>query len=170
MKSTGKFAIYATLAAASLAAIQAGAQGMGRHGGGSSSRDAVSRERAKETPPAQAQDPYAALERELPSLGVDLLITAVQLDTWRAFERDVRDLAEMDRARRRHLISMRQADNQAPGAVSLVSSLVEDERMKAEAAADLKRHLDALYALLDESQKRTLDRRVVQSQADPLGR
>jgi hypothetical protein len=94
----------------------------------------------------------------------------VQLDPWRAFERDVRDLAEMDRARRRHLISMRQADNQAPGAVSLVSSLVEDDRMRAEAAADLKRHLDALYALLDESQKRTLDRRVVQSQADPLGR
>jgi hypothetical protein len=158
------------IAAASLVAIDTGAQGMPRRDRGSSSRDAPSRERAKETPPAQGQDPYAALERELPSLGVDLLLTERQLENWRAFERDVRDLAEMDRTRRRHLLSLRQAENKAPGAVSLVSSLAEDERMKAEAAADLKRHLDALYAQLDESQKRTLDRRVVQSQTDPLGR
>jgi hypothetical protein len=158
------------IAAASLIAIDAGAQGMPRRDRGSSPRDAPSRERAKETPPAQGQDPYAALERELPSLGVDLLLTERQLENWRDFERDVRDLAEMDRARRRHLLSLRQAENKAPGAVSLVSSLAEDERMKAEAAADLKRHLDALYAQLDESQKRTLDRRVVQSQTDPLGR
>jgi hypothetical protein len=162
--------VCATIAAASLVAIHAGAQGMGRHDRGSSSRDTPSRERAKETPPVQGQDPYAALERELPSLGIDLLLNAGQLETWRAFERDVRDLAEMDRARRRHLLSLRQAENKAPGAVSLVSSLVEDERVKAEAASDLKRHLDALYAQLDESQKRTLDRRVVQSQTDPLGR
>jgi len=31
------------------------------------------------------------------------------------------------------------------------------------------RHFEALYAMLDEGQRRMLDRRIVQSQTDPLG-
>ena len=41
-------------------------------------------------------------------------------------------------------------------------------RQKAEAAADLKRHFEALYAAFDEAQQRALDRRVVLSRAEPL--
>jgi hypothetical protein len=35
---------------------------------------------------------------------------------------------------------------------------------------DLKRHFDLLYGLLDEGQRRVIDRRVIQSQVEPLGR
>jgi hypothetical protein len=52
----------------------------------------------------------------------------------------------------------------------VIAALVEDERMKGDAMADLKRHLEALYAKLDEKQRGTLDRRVVMSQTEPLGR
>jgi hypothetical protein len=55
-------------------------------------------------------------------------------------------------------------------APALIATLAEDERMKADATADLKSHLDALYARLDDNQKRMLDRRLVQSQSDPLGK
>ena len=51
-----------------------------------------------------------------------------------------------------------------PTAVLVIASLAEDERMKSDALGDLKRHLDALYAALNDNQKRTLDRRVVMSQ------
>jgi hypothetical protein len=115
-------------------------------------------------------EPFAALERELPSLNVDLLLNSQQLEAWRVFERDVRDVAEMDRAARRHVSAMREGGEAAPTAVAMISSLAEDERMKSDALGDLRRHLEGLYAKLDDSQKRTLDRRVVMSQMEPLGR
>jgi alkanesulfonate monooxygenase SsuD/methylene tetrahydromethanopterin reductase-like flavin-dependent oxidoreductase (luciferase family) len=57
-----------------------------------------------------------------------------------------------------------------PTAVTFIATLVEDDRLKAEATADLKRHLDVLYDRLGEAQRRTLDRRMVLSQTEPLGR
>jgi hypothetical protein len=51
----------------------------------------------------------------------------------------------------------------------MIATLEEEDRQKAEASADLKRHFEALYAMLDEGQRRMLDRRVVQSQTEPLG-
>jgi hypothetical protein len=42
--------------------------------------------------------------------------------------------------------------------------------VKSETTAELKRHFDQLYSALDDAQRRTLDRRVVQSQVEPLGR
>ena len=170
MRTAMRFIACASIAAALLSVTNVEAQGMGRRDRGGASRDTPSRDSKRETAPAQAQEPYAALERELPSLGVDLLLSERQLALWRAFERDIRDLAELDRARRRHLMSLRQAGEAPPDASTLLASLAEDERMKAETAADMKRDLAALYAQLDENQKRTLDRRVVQSQTDPLGR
>jgi hypothetical protein len=145
---------FAVLAAGLMLAADAGAQGMRRDRGGASRDTSPSRE----------------TKRELPSLGVDLLLSERQLTLWRVFERDIRDLAELDRARRRHLMSLRQAGEGPADASSLIGSLAEDERMKSEAATDMKRDFAALYAQLDDNQKRTLDRRVVQSQTDPLGR
>ena len=114
-------------------------------------------------------EPFAALERELPSLKVDLMIRADQLDEWRVFERDVRDMAEMERARRRHLMSLREGGDKAPTALTVIASLTEDARLRAEAAGDLQRHAEGLYGRLDETQRRVFDRRAVQSQTDPLG-
>jgi hypothetical protein len=133
------------------------------------------REQAKErdSPKAAAvdlRDPYSALERELPSLKVDLKLAGDQVNAWSVFERDVRDVAEMARARLKHVAALREAGDVPPTAVKLVAALVEDDRLKAEATGDLLRHLDALYAKLDDVQKRTLDKRVALSQTEPLGR
>jgi hypothetical protein len=124
--------------------------------------------RAASVPPAPS-DPMAAIERELPSLKVDLRLSAEQLGAWSAFERDVRDVAEMGRARRRHVMALGIAPEGA-SALTLVQTVAEDDRMRAEGMADLRSHLQALYAALADDQRRLLDRRVTQSQTDPLGR
>lgn len=150
-----------------LVAADAAAQGMGRRYGAGAPRESQQPQRREASP---GQEPFAALERELPSLNVDLLLNKDQLDLWRAFERDVRDVAEMGRTQSRHASSLREGGENPPTAMLVIASLAEDERMKNDALADLKRHLEALYAALDDRQKRTLDQRVVQSQPQPLGR
>jgi len=150
-------------------AVDASAQGMPGRGRGGSPRDSQARERPRDATPAAPTDPFSALERELPSLEVDLMLKPGQLDTWRVFARDVRDVAEMDRARRKHIMSLRDGGERPPTASTLIASLAEDDRLKAEATMELRRHFEQLYALLDDGQKRTLDRRVIQSQTEPLG-
>ena len=146
-----------------------GYPGRGSHGGGSR-ESAAPRESRRDSPTPTFQDPFGALERELPSLRVDIMVSAEQLDDWRVFERDVRDIAEMDRARRRHLLSLREGGEKPPTASTLIATLAEDERMRYEAVTDLRRHFDQLYGALEDSQRRTIDRRVIQSQVEPLGR
>jgi hypothetical protein len=148
-------------------ALDASAQGMPRRDRGLSTRETRERPAAA---PIVASDPFSALERELPSLEVDLLVRKEQLDAWRSFARDVRDVAEMDRAQRKHLMALREGGEKPPSASTVIAALSEDARLKSEAAADLRRHFDQLYESLDDAQRRTLDRRVVQSQAEPLGR
>jgi hypothetical protein len=140
-------------------ALDASAQYPSRNRGGSP-RDRPSQ---SATPAATSNDPFSALERELPSLEVDLVLKPEQLDAWRVFARDVRDIAEMDRARRKHATAARDS-------TALIASLAEDARERAEAADDLKRHYGQLYGALDDGQRRTIDRRVIQSQVEPLGR
>ncbi len=161
-------------AALIVASMDADAQGFPRRDRGGSPRDTQAKtdREAKDAKgvAAASADPFSALERELPSLKVDLMLTAGQVAAWSAFERDVRDVADMDRARRRHLMSLRTGGESPPNAVAMIGALAEDDRLKAEASGDMKRHLEALYAKLDDSQKRVLDRRVVLSQTEPLGR
>jgi LTXXQ motif family protein len=160
----------ALIAMLALDGLEAQAQGMGRRDrGGGASRDTQSRDTPRATPVA-ASDPFSALERELPSLAVDLRLSAEQVSPWSAFERDVRDVAEMTRSQRRHMLALREGGEKPPTAVSLVATLAEDQRIKAEATRELQHHLEALYARLDDAQKLTLDRRVVLSQTEPLGR
>jgi hypothetical protein len=157
----------ACVLAAVLAVVAVDAAAQMRRDRGSSTKDSS---QAQHHDAAPSQEPFAALERELPSLNIDLLLSAGQVELWRAFEHDVRDMAEMDRAQHRHLLALREGGEGSPTAVLVIASLVEDERMKSDALGDLKRHLDTLYAALGDNQKRTLDRRVVMSQAEPLGR
>ena len=147
------------------------AQGYPGGGGrrGAPRGDADKPRETQRQPGAGAVDPFAALERELPSLKVDLLMREEQLDDWRVFERDVRDMAELERARRRHLMALRDSGDKPPTALTVIGSLTEDARLRAEAAGDLKRHAESLYGRLDETQRRVFDRRTVQSQTDPLG-
>jgi hypothetical protein len=150
---------------------EAAAQGMPRRDRSGSPRDSAKRDPdSSKAAPVAIGDPFAALERELPSLKTDLKLTADQGDVWNAFERDVREVAEMDRSRRKHIQSLREGGEHAPTALSIIATLAEDDRMKSEATADLKRHLEALYGKLSEDQRRLVDRRVVLSQTEPLGR
>jgi hypothetical protein len=149
-------------------AMDAGAQ-MPRRDRAGSPRERPNAD-ATRNAPIVPTNPYSALERELPSLQLDLMLRPDQLDAWRIFSRNVRDMAEMGRSRRRHLMSLHEDGERPPTASTLFATLAQEERLESEAAADLKRYFDQLYSMLDDAQKRTLDRRVVQSQIEPLGR
>src|SRR5205814_709337 len=134
-----------------------------------SPRDTTRDREGQRNPAPSGVEPFGALERELPSLNVDLQIRAEQLEDWRRFERGIRDLAEMERARRRHLLSLSDAGEKPPTAITFVGSLAEDDRLRAEASAELRRQVEAIYEKLDDRQRQMLDRRVVQAQTEPLG-
>jgi LTXXQ motif family protein len=158
----------ALLATLSIAALDAQAQGMSRRDRGGATRDSQNRDTPRAAD-ATGQDPFAALEHELPSLAVDLQLSAAQVSPWNTFQRDVRDVAEIGRAQRRHVMSLREGGEGPPTALAMVAAIAEDERLKSEATAELQHHLETLYAGLTDTQKRTLDRRVVLSQTEPLG-
>jgi hypothetical protein len=128
-----------------------------------------SHERAAAAPGVVGADPFSALERELVSLKGDLKLRPDQAAAWDAFERDVRAAAEANRMQRRRILGLREA-SPPPTAASLLGSLADDAREEAQATASLREHLHALYGKLDPAQRAMLDRRVVQSQAEPLGR
>lgn len=115
-----------------------------------------------------APDPYGTLERELPSLKVDLALRPDQAATWSAFERGVRVVAELDRHRLRQMLPLRDRKREAPLATAVLGMLAELDRRKSEATHVLHRELVALYDGLDEKQQRMLDRRLALSQSDPL--
>jgi hypothetical protein len=134
-----------------------------------SPRDHAPKETASPQGAPAYGDGLAALERELPSLKVDLQLKAEQVNAWSVFERDVRDAAEMDRARRKHAMAVRNADESHKTALAVVNAIAEDDRVRSEISADLRKHLEALYQTLDTTQRTLLDRRVVMSQTDPIG-
>jgi hypothetical protein len=158
---------FAFVLLVAILALDASAQGYPSRNRGGSPRDRPSQ---GSTPIVVPNDPFSALERELPSLEVDLALKPAQVDGYRVFARDVRDIAEMDRTRRKHLMSLREGGEAPPTAGTLIATLAEDERMRYEAITDLKRHFDQLYSGLDDGQRRIIDRRVIQSQVEPLGR
>jgi hypothetical protein len=118
---------------------------------------------------APAFEPFAALERELPSLKADLKLSNPQLDAWNVFERDVRHAAELERSRLRAQMALRDASKDPPAALTLAQAWADFDRRKAEATTDIVRHLGTLQDLLDESQRRLVDRRISLSQSEPLG-
>ena len=115
-----------------------------------------------------ASDPMAALERELPSLRVDLKIAGEQAPLWESFERQVRDVAELGRTRQKHLLAPLEADKPAPPAMTLVAAWANDDRARAAAMDALVPKLEALQRTLNETQLKELDRRIVLSQTEPL--
>jgi hypothetical protein len=162
------------LALCMLGGTDAMAQGRpgGRGGGGEMGRQGASKggEQRPSAAVPGASEAYSALERELPSLKVDLLLTTDQLEPWQLLERDIRAAAELERHRTRQLLALRDVSREPPTAQALVAMLADLDRRKADASADVRLHLDALFSRLDARQKQMLDRRVAQSQVDPLGR
>ncbi len=155
--------------AALLALPDAAAQGFGHRGGGARGDSSASERDGAHKAAAQPSDPFSALERELLSLTVDIRLNAGQVDAWNRFESDVRSVAAMDREQRGRLMALRSGDAAVPAtALAYVASLAEDARARTDALAGLQRDLQALYDKLDPDQRRMLDRRVLQSQTEPL--
>ncbi len=138
--------------------------------GGFSRDEARNRERPGSEARAVASDPFSSLERELISLKVDLKLRADQVEAWSAFERDVRAAAEAEQEQHRQVLALREKSEPPATALSFLGQLAEDDRRKAEAAARVESDLRALDGRLDAAQRAMLDRRVLQSQTEPLGR
>jgi hypothetical protein len=119
--------------------------------------------------PVRTADPVIALERELPSLRTDLALAPEQIALWGPFERSIRDAAELTRQRLKKMLAPRPVDAPAPNALGLITTLAQDERMRADAMGDAASRMKTLYDSLAPAQRSLFDRRVLLSQSDPLG-
>jgi len=113
-------------------------------------------------------DPMQALEKELPSLRLDLKLGADQLKQWEAFERQVRTAAEATRTRAKQQFAMRTAE-EGKGAAFWLGSVSENDVARADATKEAASLLRALEATLTAEQRAMLDRRFRQAQSEPLG-
>jgi len=130
---------------------------------------ARNRDRSDDSRPEAASDPFSSLERELISLQDDLKLHGDQLEAWSPFERDVRAAAEAEQERHRRILALREKSDPPATAASLLGALAEHDRKEAEASARVESDLRVLAARLDTAQRAMLDRRVIQSQTEPLG-
>jgi hypothetical protein len=67
------------------------------------------------------------------------------------------------------MLAPRPVDTPAPNAVGLISTLADDERMRADAIGDAASRMKAIYESLAPAQRSMFDRRVLLSQSEPLG-
>lgn len=162
----------ATSLALAVAVLPAHAQyrkgGGSRGGGDRPPGDSPSSSSYYQQSRASITDPMAALERELPSLRLDLLITKEQGPLWDSFERAVRDIAELGRARQRHQTQPAESGNPPPPALNLIRGWADDDRNRSDAMAELVQKVDALQATMTDTQRKEFDRRVMLSQTEPL--
>ena len=119
--------------------------------------------------PSSAIDPAAAVERELPSLRVDLNLTTEQIPLYDSFERQLRSAAEAGRMRARHLSSIRVGEGSTATADTVLGTIADDDTQRAEASRLALERMNALYGALTAEQKKQFDRRIIQSLREPLG-
>ncbi|HVO88031.1 MAG TPA: Spy/CpxP family protein refolding chaperone [Casimicrobiaceae bacterium] len=120
--------------------------------------------------PRPVSDPAAAIERELPSLRIDLRLGPEQIALFDSFERQVRNAAEAGRQRARHVAGLRSDDGGAlPTAQVVFSTLADDEAQRSEATRLALERMSELYATFSAEQRKRFDERIVQSLRDPLG-
>jgi hypothetical protein len=113
-------------------------------------------------------DPMQALEKELPSLKLDLKLNGEQMKHWEIFERQVRAASEATRTRAKQQFTMRSAE-EGKGAVYWVGSVSENDVQRSDAMKEAASALRALDATLNAEQRAMLDRRFRQAQSEPLG-
>jgi hypothetical protein len=114
-------------------------------------------------------DPVAAVERELPSLRIDLNLTADQAPLFDSFERQVRNAADAERLRARHVSAFRTGDASTVSAEVVVGTIADDDTERADAVRLTRERMAALYAALTPDQRKQFDRRIIQSLREPLG-
>lgn len=140
---------------------------------GSASRSTTDRNAAAHG--AAAVDPIAAINRELPSLKVDMKITPEQLALWDAFSASVREAnnVAVNRAKRDAMARPRDDAKpdvtEAPPALVMIAALADDDAQRAEAMRTVKSKVAALVDVLTLEQRRMFDRRIALAQREPLG-
>jgi len=118
---------------------------------------------------APVSDPIAAVERELPSLRIDMKLDAQQAPLFDRFERMVREAGSAARNRSRHLSAFRLDDGSTVSASSLVGTVAADDQQRADAMRGVMDCLEQLYAALQPDQRKQFDRRIMVAVRDPLG-
>jgi Spy/CpxP family protein refolding chaperone len=161
-------AALATVAAMPEAAAQFGARSHDR-GSGGSGRASHSDEGGGRRGAAPAIEPGEAIERELPSLRIDLRLTPEQASLFDSYERQVRLAANAERMRARHVAAFRTDDGSTVKAAAVLTTIADDDTDRADAARLAVERMQALYAVLTPEQQRQFDERTIQSLRDPLG-
>ncbi len=152
-----------------------GGGGGGRRGGGQGGDQPRQQPRQNQDQGAQkpmnspVADPMAAIERELPSLRIDLKLNEKQTALFDRFERKVHEAAGSARSRMRHLSAFKLDDGSTVSATSIVGTVASDDIERAEAMRGANDTLEDLYASLQPEQRRQLDRRIMVAMRDPLG-
>lgn len=118
---------------------------------------------------APVADPMAAIERELPSLRLDLKLDTQQTPLFDLFERRVREATSVARNRARHLAAFRLDDGSTVSAASLIGTVASDDQERSEAMRAALDCLEKMYAGLQPEQRKQLDRRIMVAVRDPLG-
>ena len=150
---------------------QVGGSGRGRGGDGGMQRQQAPRKDATVTPRTNAPvaDPMVAIERELPSLRLDLKLEGEQGALFDSLSRAVRDATEAARQRARRMSAFKFDDGSTVSASSIILTVVETDAARAIAMQAVNERLEALYNTFNADQRRMFDRRVMQSQREPLG-
>ena len=170
--------VLAMMAVASTLAAAQVPGGGGRQRGGAD-KGGMSRGAPERNAPnrgAVAADPIAAINRELPSLKMDMKITPEQLALWDAFSASVREAnnISINRAKRDAMAHPRDDGakpdvTDAPSALVMIAALADDDALRADAMRTVKSKAAALVEALAPEQRRMFDRRIALAQREPLG-
>jgi hypothetical protein len=123
-------------------------------------------------------DPIAAINSELPSLRIDLKLSAEQIPAWNAFELSVREVRNISLAGvKREMAARAQSpatriaaiNANPPSALSFFALLVDEEQQRAAAMGDMRVALKTLVEALNADQRKMFDRRIALAQQEPLG-
>lgn len=123
-------------------------------------------------------DPIAAINSELPSLKVDLKLSAEQMTAWIAFETSVWEVRNISLAGIKREMAARAQSSASriaainanpPSALSFLALLVDEEQQRAAAMSNMRLALKALVEILSVDQRKMFDRRIALAQQEPLG-
>lgn len=158
------------LSTAAEAQFPPGGGGSGRQRGGGEMKNRP--ERTPERPAARsvpASDPIAAIHRELPSLRIDMKIGDEQLPAWNAFAAGVRQVNDITQTRLRRAAAAPVEGETPPPVAAFIGALLDEDVQRLEAMRELKSRTAALVDVLTVEQRKMFDRRIAQSQREPLG-
>ena len=174
--SASRVLLLAALLASTMVQAQyppGGGGGRPRGGGEGGSKGKPERppERGPAARPSPASDPIAAIHRELPSLRVDMKIAGEQVALWSAFAAGVRQVNDIAQTRIRREAAIRAGGDapEPPPVMNFINALAEEDAQRIEAMRELKARVAALVEALSPEQRKMFDRRIAQSQREPLG-